>query len=166
MPVRRDGHPVREGLRRDVRSGGLDNDAFPDVLPGGPDGERAAVRLAGFVPPPLDPCLLHLEKVREVRLNPQGDDAFGRLQREVADGDLLLDAGAHFPQPLHDQRAVRVAVGAGNPADKERPVRRLRLGGQRLKRLAINRQSPARQNPGIAHEETMRMIGTDVSVGH
>ena len=33
MAVRRDRHPVCEGLRRDVCSGGLDDDALPDVLP-------------------------------------------------------------------------------------------------------------------------------------
>ena len=80
MAVRRDGHPVRQGLRRDVGSGGLDDDALPDVLPDGPDGQRVAVRLAGFVPAPLDPCLFHLEKIREIRLNAQGDHAFGRLR--------------------------------------------------------------------------------------
>ena len=104
-PCGGDDSPVCQGFRRDVGAGGLDDDALPDVLPEALDGQRVAVRVAGFVPAPLDPCLFHLEEVREIRLDLQGDHAFGRLQGVVADGDLLLDAGPDFAQPLHDQRA-------------------------------------------------------------
>jgi hypothetical protein len=127
VSVRGDGCPVNNGLRRYICAGGLDNRGLPDVLPDCPDGELVAVSPAGFVPAPLDAGFFQLEEIGEVRLDQQCDLTCGWLQGVVAHGDLILDACPHFPQPFHDQGTVGVAVGAGNPSDKQCPVRLLRL---------------------------------------
>ncbi|KRE65641.1 hypothetical protein ASG92_16780 [Arthrobacter sp. Soil736] len=137
MSVRRDNGAVRQGLRCDVGAAGRHDDALPDVLPGGPDGQRVAIRFAGFVPAPLDARVLHLEEVREVSLGPKGNDALGRGRRVVLDRDLLQDSGTHLAESFDDQGAVRLPVCAGNTACKQGAIRFLRLRGQRLQLLPL-----------------------------
>ncbi|MDP9696687.1 UNVERIFIED_ORG: hypothetical protein J2X79_004270 [Arthrobacter globiformis] len=91
---------------------------------------------------PLDSCLFHLEKISEVCLDPKGNDAYNVLAGKVAHGDPLLNAGADFTQSLNDQRAVGIAIGPWNPADKQSPVRFLHLGRQRFQRLIIDGKAP------------------------
>jgi hypothetical protein len=165
LAVRRHGYLVRQAVGSNVSSRCLDKNALPDILPGGPDGQRITLRLPGLLPPPLDPRLLHLEEIRKICLNVDGDQAFGRLHRVIADGNLLLDAGANFAQPFHDQGAVRIAICSGDATGEQCPVGFLRLRSQRLEGKAVHGQAPAGQDTGIKVEDAMRMFGMDVSVG-
>ncbi|GAA4039531.1 hypothetical protein GCM10023063_26110 [Arthrobacter methylotrophus] len=71
--------------------------------------------------------------------------------------------GSYFAQPLDDQSAVRIPVGAGNAADEKCPIRRLRLRRQGLKRLAINCEPPTGQDSGVLDEETVGVFGVHQS---
>ena len=165
LSVRRDDRAVGQGLRFDVGPISVDHHSLPDVLPGRPDGQGVTVRLAALFPTPLDPRLLDLEKIREIRSNAQLHHAFGGFSREVPDRDLLQDSRTQFAQPLHDQRAVRIPVRTGHPAGKQGAVRLLRLGRQRFDGLAVDGQVPAGQDPGVFMENPVRVFRMDVSVG-
>lgn len=111
------GHPILDGLTGYVGTWYVDGGAFADVLPTAPNGEHPAVGFSCLLPLSSDTGLLHLEEVRVVGPRFQNDEALRRLLGVVMDGELLLEAGPDFPQPFHDQWAVRVAVGPGDPCN-------------------------------------------------
>jgi hypothetical protein len=140
-------------------------DAFLDVLPGSADAERITVNVPGLFPPALDAGFLDLEKIREIRFSPYGKDTLERFDSMVTDSYLFLDAGPHFPQPLHNHGTVRITVPAGRPASKQGPVWLLRLGRQRFERAAVKGDAPMGQNARVLEEDTMGKLGMDVPVG-
>lgn len=77
MSVRRDYHPVRRGLRGDVGSCGIDDDALVGVLPDGLKSQRVTVRPAGFLPASLDARLLYFKSIRRARFDAEVRHAFG-----------------------------------------------------------------------------------------
>jgi hypothetical protein len=108
---------------------------------------------------------LHLEQVREVRFHIETDQAFGMIQRIVADCYSFDDAGANLPLSFHEQRAVGVAVRPGHTSGKQRPIGFLRLRRKWLHWLAVDREAPAGQDTGVLEEDAMWQIRMNVAVG-
>jgi hypothetical protein len=71
-------HSIANGFRCDVCSGCPDLGGLPNVLTEGSDDQGLASYLHELLPRPLDASFLHLENVREIDLDLEGDHAVGR----------------------------------------------------------------------------------------
>jgi hypothetical protein len=172
LPARRHDDVVADAADAVVRAGGAERPpgrldhraparAAPVLLQDQPFVVDLCVPLAARLHAPL----LDLEEVGEVGLDLDRHGARRRLARGVADDQVLAHAVADPPVALDQEVGVGPPGAARQPADERRPVGVRGQGRERLRRRPVHRQVPARQDPGVAEEDAVRALGTEVPAG-
>jgi hypothetical protein len=108
--------------------------------------------------------VLDLEQVGEVSTGVDADEQVDRLVVVVEEGQFLAEPVAD--RAPADHRELRVDVHRAGAGDQEEP--RLEVveivDGQRTEPLAVDREYPGRDVPGVEREETGRVGGRRVDV--
>ena len=140
----------------------VDPGAADVVPPLALEPEPVDTGLERMLAPSLDPALLDLEQVGEVRPDRDRDGARRGLARQVPQDDVLPHPVPDVATAQHQERAVRASrpgLRAGNEGRGEG------LGlhrGQGLRRLVVDQELPPRQEPGVLEEQAVRLVRGDV----
>lgn len=95
-----------------------------------------------MVPVYLDPVLLHLEEMGEVRVQLKSNGAGGPLDPEIANDDVLAHAVAHVSAAFDEHRAVGLSGSRLASGDKGRCEWVSRDHGKVLQFVAVESYSP------------------------